>query len=454
MTLLVDPTSRLQTIDGFGGAGAYAFPQAEPVANLLWGTLGLSIFRSQLYVDTTTTIQGWPMTVTAIDSTGIQTKGDFSVELQAYARGCRKFLLTCWAPPNKIGPWPWLAGGSQNGALNLANYADMATAFTTYMTNAWNAGLPATHISMMNEPDITPSYAQTAWTTAQAVSFLKGTLGPALASWGAANPAWQRATGLASPQIVFGETEDWAALSTWIAAVEADSTALGFTNVYATHQYGSSGAAFAPPTPCSRPIWQTEVFANDGAFDPTMTDALAENALLFNALTTGNASAYLCWFHNDNSDDNNSGLVGTNGANYGNPTLALADWNNPIRAKRAFALGNVAKFVIPGSKRLSLSGAPAGVNAMAFLRPDGRTVIVCTNTNGTSTALSVSVPGMPISNFVPWVTDASNDLAQQSFIAAPAGAFSTTLGASSITTFISDPVILKPPPPSYFYGYR
>lgn len=427
----------LQAIDGFGAATPFSTAYATGVADFLWGTgIGLSIVRAQLWVDTSSGIQGWPLYFSPMDSTGTSVKGDFSHELQAQTRGTKYILLSVWAPPNDLGPWPWLAGGAKNGALNTANYADMATAITSALSNALAAGVYVTHVSPANEPDITPSYAQTSWTPTQLVNFVKNNLGPALATWGAANPTWQTATGLSRPKLVVGETAAWSALATWIAAFEADSTALAFVDIYASHQYFGNGAS-APPSPCSRPIWMTEV-SGQGAADVTMTDALAQVAWIYDAINTGDASAWVYWFAEDVSDNNNGWVVGTPATNWTNPANSLADWNAPTTPKRAYAIGNFSKFVGPGSTRLSVGGSIAGVKSLSFKRADGKPVLVCINTNGSSVPFSVALSGFSTANVTPYITDATRNLAAQTAIGLSGGRFSSSLAAGSVTTFIGD----------------
>jgi glucuronoarabinoxylan endo-1,4-beta-xylanase len=431
MTLSVDTSTTFQTISGFGAAGAFVDTFDSGDADYLFGTLALSVFRSELSTVMTPTIQGWPMM--DLDSGG-HGPSTFQAELQAYDRGCRQFLVSAWvaATDTLNGPFPWNVSGGANTALSTSHYADFATAFTTYCDNLLAAGLTDVKIfvSPANEPDITPGYAQTSWTTTQLLDFILNHLGPALLAWGIAHPDWQAASGQASPQVLYGEVAEWSVLSTWIAAAEADTAALAYIGLYGTHQYFGGGAS-APPTPCSRPIWETEAFNQGTSFDATMTDAMAEINLVYEGLTTGMAETWLYWVFVDDGDDDNSGLIGNSADS---PT---------ILTKRSYCMGNFSKFIVPGSIRIGCSSAPSGVNATAYKLPDGRLAVVCINTNGSSTPLSVSVSGTTLTSVVPWVTDASNNLVSSSSIPVSSGAFSSTLGANSVTSFVQ-PTIGSP----------
>ena len=417
---LVDNANHLQPIDGFGGSGAFQTPPgwSTTSADHFFTTLGLGIFRTELSTQFTPSIQGFPL-VSLIS--GPNGAGDFSSELQAYSRGCRKFLLSVWinAVDTTGGPWPWNSGGA-NSVLDSGHYTDACTAITTFFTNAIAAGLTGCqfYVSPANEPDITPSYAQTSWSTAQLVAFVKNNLGPAIATWASSNPTQLK------PKIVVGETAFFSSLATWIAAFEADSTALAFVDYYATHQY-SGGAVSAPPSTISRPIWETECSGQDG-FDSSMTNGMTVAGWIHNALVTGKVQAWLWWVFESDEDTTNGGLIGSTGT-------------PAILTKRSYVLGQWSAFIPSGSTRITVSGAPSGVNVTAFRRPDNRLVIVCVNTNGSSTAITFSMNAIGVISVVPWITDASHNLAAQSVVAVVDGVFSATLGASSVTTFAGGP---------------
>lgn len=435
MAITIDGTTVFQTMLGFGAQDSQATLYTSAVADFFWRTdsgIGMSILGSELFVNQTT-LEGWPTYFTVQNSSGVPAQGDFTIEQQAFTRGVKQFYVRCWTP-QLFSPYSWLSGGSATGSLLTSFYADMAGAFTTYMTNSWAAGIPTQTIAMMNEPDFTPSgYSQTSWTTAQMLSFIKGNLGPALASWGAANPSWQAATGLTAPGIMISDVTNWSDLSTWTAAIEGDATAKSYVSAYSAHQY--QGVA-SPPVPCSFPIWETEVFDQAALWDATMTDALVVMGYIYAALTTGNAQSWHYWYLEDISDNNNSALIGTDGSNWSNPPLAAIDWANPTYRKCAYAFGQFTKFIRPGWWRINATGAPSGVQVLAFAGPGGQFCAVCINTNGSTTAVTLNF-NLSSSQIQVWVTDGSNSLAPQGTLNASSGSVSYTLSASSVTTFLN-----------------
>jgi O-glycosyl hydrolase len=110
--------------------------------------------------------------------------------------------------------------------------------------------------------------------------------------------------------------------------------------------------------------------------------------------------------------------------------------------KRLYTVGNFSKFVRPGYVRVSTSGAtPAGgVLVSAFESPaDGKVVIVAINPGMASATLPVFVSGgKALTQVTPYVTSAADNLAAQPAIAVTNANFTATLGAQTVTTFVSN----------------
>lgn len=442
MAITVDASTRYQPWQGFGSSlwAPIAFQAGwTSVADFLYSSqvtvgVGNRIYNVALTVDGSG--NGWPLYSSDATSTGVEIAGDWSVEAQVAARGVKRFCLRCWCPTPDPGPYTWQVGGNINGALLPTKYAALANAFVTASQSAMLANPPVyiTDWSPMNEPDFAETgQGQVAWDTPTMLTFLKNNLGPAAIAFGAANPAWRAATGLQSPNIWIGETEQSSVLvGTWIPAWEADAVALGHTTFYSTHQYGAGQVATAPPSPCSRPILYTEVYDQVvGSWDATMATALNSPANTFyEAIVTGNAQMCMHWDALDTYDTDNEGLTGNPGSQ------TLFDWNNPILPKRAYVFGNYALFVPPGSQRIAATGAPGSVQALAFIRPDGSVCVICNNPSGSTQAITVNLSGVPSpATMAVWVTDPSSNLVN-SYTSVSVGSFSFTLSASSVTTFV------------------
>lgn len=385
-----------QTIEGFGAATAFAQNYSTAVADFLWSSSGinLSIARDKI------SSNGWPQKL-PFDGTD-EVDADFSTISQLVSRGVSNIWGNVWF---FNAAWQ---GGSVRGTLDSAHYSDACGTLTTYLDRAWAAGVPMRGVSFLNEPDISGFNDQTAWTTTQAIAFVK-VLGPALASWGAANPSWQAATGLTKPMLIMPGVSAWSALSTWTSAVEGDATAKGLVDRYAAHQYFGGGAS--APGSISHPVWETEVYdQTNTTFTASLNSGLVLSANVNDALTTGNASAWLGWYSQLTATNDNQGLLGFNdSSNYtsGNQSTAASNWLDLSKnlTKRAFCLGNWSKFVRPGHVRIGVTGSVSNVAVTAFKDPSTNAfTIVAVNSSGSPVSTSFVLSGANAQKVAPYVT--------------------------------------------------
>jgi len=104
-------------------------------------------------------------------------------------------------------------------------------------------------------------------------------------------------------------------------------------------------------------------------------------------------------------------------------------------------MGNFSRFVRPGYTRVSTSGTvPSGVLLTAYKNPaDGTVVMVAINNNTSATPVSLFVSGAAPCTVTPWLTSASDNLAEKSPITVSNARFSASLPAQSVTTFVGKP---------------
>jgi glucuronoarabinoxylan endo-1,4-beta-xylanase len=137
-----------------------------------------------------------------------------------------------------------------------------------------------------------------------------------------------------------------------------------------------------------------------------------------NALTVGEANAWLWWWENGSST--NEGLL-LNGA----------------ITKRFYTYGNFTRFVRPGYTRVDITGEiPKDVLLTAFT--DSASVVIVAINRGTA---SVDVPitiagGTAPASMTPHLTSASEDLAPQTAVTVSNGTFTASLPGTSVTTFV------------------
>jgi glucuronoarabinoxylan endo-1,4-beta-xylanase len=103
-------------------------------------------------------------------------------------------------------------------------------------------------------------------------------------------------------------------------------------------------------------------------------------------------------------------------------------------------MGNWGKFVRPGFVRVEATASPQDeVSVTAFREPEGdQFVIVAVNQRSNDVSQLFVLSGGVASEVVPWVTSASLALSERPAVSVDGDAFSYTLAASSVTTFVGE----------------
>ncbi len=379
-----------QTIRGFGGAESWmpAFTTAQ--ADALFGTgsnqLGLTILRVRIDPSSTTGGSNW-----ATELANAQA---------AHSRGALVFA-TPWTPPAA-----WKSSGSTvEGVLNTSEYgayANYLNAFTAYLAAG---GVPLYAISMQNEPDANVTYESCVWT------------GATMDTWVASN------AGVLTTKLMMPESESFTT-SLSDPALD-DANAVGKISIIAGHLYGVSPSYYTNAENKGKEVWETEHYLSPAAGGAsTISDAIQAAEEFHNSMVTGQYNAYVWWWiwdWNPGGGNINYGLIDTS--------------NNPTYY--GLALAQYSKFVRPGSVRVSATANPvSGVDVSAYTG-NGTSEIVAINANGSASTVTFDTTGESISSFTPYQTSASNKLTQLSAVSVSGGAFTYTLPAQSITTFVS-----------------
>jgi glucuronoarabinoxylan endo-1,4-beta-xylanase len=402
VAIIVNTATQYQTLDGFGvnvgygqntaNGGAYDMPTiSEAEADHFFGTgagqLGFSIARYGCGSPT-----GTPQSIE-----GAQ---------RAVARGAVLHVLPLQVG-GKLGDPTWYTDGI---SLDADHYQDAANVIRTFVQGLVTAGATPDYVEPFNEPW---SAWGGAWTDSNLLTFFNLT-GATLAAAGITIPM-KGPSGVAWDDV-------------YADALILNATARGYLGVVSYHDYAARLThPYAPAATYSKRVWMSEWCGNTTAWNPLMTGTaggLAVARLVHDDLTQANINAW-CWhlYKNDPVEGMNIGLWSESNAH----------------SKREYTLANFAKFVRPGATRVSCTGAPAGVSATAYTNGYRRTVVLV-NENATSTAVDISGLGT-LASLDRWVTDATNDLAQQSSVAVSGGTASLTLAAQSVTTL--DSVLLS-----------
>lgn len=402
-------TEKHQTITGFGAAAVFwganlTQQQAEFFFSQPKG-LGLSLLRisAKSYNDNNGTVTTVPT---------------YSPELEtakkAQALGARVWASS-WTPPPA-----WKTNGAQNakpGAhLQPAHYADFADSLATFAATMATEGVPLLGVSPQNEPDYESDWEGCLWTPDEMTTFVRDQLGPKLA---AKSPM---------TKVIAPDTAGWGAMPGYANALLGDSAAKGYVFAIATHPYGGGDLTYAVPGQNGKDFWETEVSQEHAPVDtpdPSMTSAITMLRMIHDHMTIANMTGWHWW-----------ALIDTD-----NP-IADQMRQNPaliqggVTFKRAYALGNFAKFVRPGMSRIGATPSPATDILVSAYRDDKRLSIVAVNASTQAHQQKFVLVGSTVDQVVPWVTSDTLSLAKQSPVTATDN-FSYELPAKSVVTFVN-----------------
>ncbi len=391
-TATVDFGTSNQIIRGFGGSDAWMPVMPDAEVNALFGTgsgeIGLSILRVRID----------PSSMSA----GSQWDTEVANAQNAIAAGSSvSVIATPWTPPAA-----WKSNGSAvMGTLNAGSYGDYANylqSFVTYMANA-NPPVPLYGISMQNEPDANVTYESCVWTPQQ------------MDTWVASN------AGALTTRLIMPESESFT--PSYSDAALNDPNAASNIAIVAGHIYGAAPSYYANAVNAGKDVWMTEHYLSPTGAQPAITDALQAAREIHNSLTVGAYNAYLWWW----VADWNPGTGITN--------IGLVDTNN-LPTYYGWAMAQFARFVRPGYVRTNAtSNASANVLVSAY-KGSGHFVIVAINMSSSSVDQTFTLQNQSITSMTPYVTTASEQVAQQSAVSVTGNQFTYTLPAQSIATFV------------------
>lgn len=340
------------------------------------------------------------------------------------AKSATSYGVTVW-----MTPWGMGNNGAQGGPYTtqqsnpngctgnmpvLSDPEGWAAALATYVQNLKNQGVNLYAVSAENEPDSCGINATTSYSAKQLTSWITY-LGPAMKPLGV--------------KVMGPETMNACGFATYFSAIKADSAAWDAVDIFASHEYGCgtlpSQTSIAA---ANKEYWETEVDTGKGSGDSTgdgIASALPMATTIHNDLTKANLNAWhLWWLYN---------ASGNGGCLY--------DTTTNVWTKRLWVLGNFARFVRPGFKRVSTSGMlPSGVLVSAYTNEaDGTVAIVAINSGSSSAKLPLFIAGAAPCTMTPHVTSATDDLAAKTALSVTASRFTADLGPQSVTTFVGKP---------------
>lgn len=414
-TITIDPTSRFQTIQGFGaslalfddphltetfdpatGRAAVIPPATDQakILDLLYRDLGLTRVRVNPdgIEDTNDNADPNVADLSKFDFAWRRSDGFIAAIQQVVPRG----VTTFFASPITIEPWM--------SETNPAEYAE----FVLVMLRHWrDAGLEMPYYSLMNEPGFERSgYWSGAW-----LRDVARILGPRMA-----------AEGLKTKLVVpddLNASEAYGRLQT----ILADPDARKYIGAVAYHLYGrgEEDAVRDLAEQYGIPIWMTEY--------STPGDWLAWAAIMQQLLVDDDVSAvdYL-WGYFGDWDGSQLIRIRLSGSSY-----AGYDIN-----RHYYVMGQYSRYVRPGAVRIASSSAEPEVKVAAF-SDAGKLVVVATNLGATAHTVDAALGGgvTCTGGFDAVRTSATESWTSLPVVAMDGTRFSANLPAKSITTFVS-----------------
>jgi O-glycosyl hydrolase len=429
----VDFGAQDQLIRGFGGSTAWLGTMPQAVATGLFDPvngLGMSILRVR--IDPTGSAYGGGASGDPYET------GEWDYEaanglLAVTANPKAIVFATPWTPPavwKLNGSATYTDPGSSTeyneafastcspaahycgGYLDPSHYADYAAYLEDFVSffNTTN-GFNLYAISMQNEPEENVTYESCIWSPLQ------------MDTWVAGNASIITADPTYPTKLIMPEADSFQPAQA-LTALE-DPNAENLISIIGGHIYGVSPAPYTIPAGDSpKEIWMTE-FGPLSTATPTYAQSLTYAESVHNSMVTGQYNAYVWWgIFGTPTSAGTWGLVNTSG----NPTVM------------GYALGQYSKFIQPGYYRYNATARPSGsVFVSAYAGTQGTAqhyVIVAINASTAAVSQPFTIANGTVTSMTPYQTTSSGGLMPQSEITITDDAFTYTLPAQSITTFV------------------
>jgi len=296
-----------------------------------------------------------------------------------------KVVAVPWSAP----AWMKTSGTMNGGNMNTAYFPSLAQYFVKFVQGYQQQGIPIYAVMAQNEPLNSDSgYPTEFLAAADEATFIGGNLGPAL-----------NIAGLNSVKIL-GYDHNWDN-TTYPETLLADSTAQNYIAGTAFHCYAGDVSAQATVRTAypNKDIWFTEC---SGTMGSNFAGDLAWNAenLLIGA-TRNWARSISLWnlALDQNSGPQNGGCTSCRGVVTIDDSVSPPTITNNVEY---YALGHLAKFVVPGAHRIdSNSGAHGSIEDVAFQNPDGSIALLVLNSGSSNGNFTVSWNGQTFTYSLP-----------------------------------------------------
>lgn len=424
--LVLDPTQRHQTMIGFGGALTWyadrilSSPHADAITELIFNDLGADIIRfGNWYYPQDYPASTDPTDIPSSERTLFDTTNAL-YERAVATNPAIKVLLSSWGPPPALKSNAHL----REGTLKKENGAFVYDAYAQYWVDSLDQiGFVPDYLSIQNEPGYTnPGWTTSEWRPVETDAF----------------PGYERALEKVhehirdrpNPPLLIGPEAENIGTASWDPALNTFRAFTDpvreneFLHAYAYHLYnvGTRGQieSVVPTLQMirnefgDRPNFMSEFSKNEFGYIETAH-------LIQNTLIEANTAAYIYW-----------NLAWDAAAP--EALIGISASGEYSVQENYYALKHFAKHIDPGYRRIELSGSDASFKVSAFVRPDGRElVIIAVNTLEDDRLVNWNLGNLAVSNSVAFRTEAG---ASYSPLVEFSLAGETALPPRSITTYI------------------
>lgn len=400
--IIIEKSTRYQTIDGFGFFGANdVWWASQNLWNDAWGEkiindLGITIWRNEWFppsVPGASQDADWNKQKPVVQ--GLKAKADkYGVTM--------KYIISVWSPPADMKwlcnfSWAGDANATRNagtvstkngGTLNPYKYNDYAGWLKICIQSYKDIGVDLYALSLQNEPLFSESYNSCTYTTAwycdllnNVVPLIKATY-PQVKIFGAENMLEME-----------GKSNNWPYF--YHQAIKNNTNATNNIDILAVHGYSdgvsaSSGSELAKmwsnhsaqfSAPMNKPVWMTETsgYAETWTGLGTIPGALNLAMDIYSGLNYGNMQAWVWWQGSEASGISNYSLM-----------------SNNLGGKKYYVSKHFFRYIRPGAVRVKSSSDDPDIFVTAFENQEkGTSTIVIINNGSETKSLSIQGADLP-----------------------------------------------------------
>jgi glucuronoarabinoxylan endo-1,4-beta-xylanase len=418
-----------QRIDGFGASSAWDGSWTQTLANLFFSTSNGIVYTDKLGNTSTNNGIGLSLLRNHIAYTSTTSPGEIpgtietNIMQMAQALGARVWS-TPWTPAvgfkstndiydslpitNAVNGGTYL--GSGNNATNQA-YANQLANYVSYMKRSYGVNIYA--LSIQNEPDASVNtYEACQWTGQQIHDFATNLYNALLAQ------------NLTSTMVMLPESQNWSDPHGFASTAMSDPNVAAEVGIVADHNYdGTYGPATLTKNSYGKALWETEVSLLSGS-DSSITNGVYYGQRIYQFMTVAQANAYHYWWLMSLNLTGNEGLLDINGST----------------TKRFFVFGQYSRFVRPGYYRIDATNTTSALISAYRDTNSGNFAIVAVNNNDVFIDQTFNLTNFSVTSVTPWMTTSNLSLASQAPVSVTGSAFTYTLPALSVVTFVGQGV--------------